>query len=232
MQPKVEVGGDHSLFTRCTALFNPMKVAEIQKLIAIGPDLTEDQLRKARDLIGEFANCFALSVSKVTAILGAFHKIHIPPDVVFPKKIPHQWPLTDPQQKYLSKAIDELLEAGIIERIRPKDVKCALLITLSQKAHSNTGLSLDELCYKVNTECVAYGLPPMDNIEWPPQAPVPTDAPKPQTWCMCQNYTALNKVMHVFPMPQGDICTKQQWLSGHRWVHGFDFASGFYASRY
>lgn len=30
-------------------------------------------------------------------------------------------------------------------------------------------------------------------------------------------------------MPQGDICTKHHQLSGHQWVHGFDFASGFYA---
>jgi len=28
---------------------------------------------------------------------------------------------------------------------------------------------------------------------------------------------------------QGDIRTKQRRLSGHRWIHGFDFASGFYA---
>ena len=30
-------------------------------------------------------------------------------------------------------------------------------------------------------------------------------------------------------MPQGDIRAKQQQLSGHRWVSGFDFAAGFYA---
>ena len=30
-------------------------------------------------------------------------------------------------------------------------------------------------------------------------------------------------------MPQGDIQAKQQRLSGHRWVSGFDFAAGFYA---
>jgi hypothetical protein len=30
-------------------------------------------------------------------------------------------------------------------------------------------------------------------------------------------------------MPQGDIRAKQQCLSGHRWVSGFDFAAGFYA---
>ena len=30
-------------------------------------------------------------------------------------------------------------------------------------------------------------------------------------------------------MPQGNIHTKQQALSGHRWVLIFDFATGFYA---
>lgn len=30
-------------------------------------------------------------------------------------------------------------------------------------------------------------------------------------------------------MPQGDIRAKQQQLSGHRWVSGFDFVAGFYA---
>ena len=44
-----------------------------------------------------------------------------------------------------------------------------------------------------------------------------------------QNYVVLNRVTHVFPMPQGDIHTKQRRLSGHRWIHGFNFASGFYA---
>ena len=77
------------MFTRQTAPFNPRRVTEIQRLVAIGPDLTEKQLTKVRDLIGKFADCFALSVGEVTAIPGAFHKIHIPPDVVFPKKIPH-----------------------------------------------------------------------------------------------------------------------------------------------
>jgi len=55
------------------------------------------------------------------------------------------------------------------------------------------------------------------------------DPTQPQKWRICQNYGALNKVTQVFPMPQGDIRTKQRQLSGHRWVHGFDFASGFYA---
>ena len=229
MQPEVDVGGDHSLFTRCTAPFNPKRVAEILKLVAIGPDLTDEQTTKAKKLISDFADCFALSVSEVIAIPGATHKIHVPPGVTFPRKIPHQRPLTDPQRKYLSKAIDELLAADIIEPIRPEDVKCASPITLAQKPHENAGLSLDELRYKVNMECVTHGLPSVEGIERPPPTPSSTVPPKPQTWRVCQNYAALNKVTRVFPMPQGDIRTKQQRLSGHRWVHGFDFASGFYA---
>ena len=229
MQPEVDLGGDHSLFTRHTAPFSPKRVAEILRLVAVGPDLTDDQTTKAKNLISEFADCFALSVSEVIAIPGATHKIHIPPGVTFPKKIPHQRPLTEPQRKYLSNAIDELLAADIIEPIRPEDVKCASPITLAQKPHENAGLSLDELRYKVNMECVTHGLPSVEGIERPPPTPSPTAPPKPQTWRICQNYAALNKVTQVFPMPQGDIRTKQQRLSGHRWVHGFDFASGFYA---
>ena len=44
-----------------------------------------------------------------------------------------------------------------------------------------------------------------------------------------QNFTQINKVTKVAPMPQGDITAKQQRLSGHRWVSGFNFAAGFYA---
>ena len=35
--------------------------------------------------------------------------------------------------------------------------------------------------------------------------------------------------MKITAMPQGNICLKQQQLSGHRYISVFDFASGFYA---
>ena len=53
-----------------------------------------------------------------------------------------------------------------------------------------------------------------------------SDEPK---WCICQNFTQVNKITKVAPMPQGDIRAKQQCLSEHWWVAGFDFATGFYA---
>ena len=35
--------------------------------------------------------------------------------------------------------------------------------------------------------------------------------------------------MQILPMPQGNICTKHQAVSGHCWISLFDFAAGFYA---
>ena len=151
------------------------------------------------------------------------HHVHILPDVMFPKKIPHQRQLMEAQRTYLSNAIDELLAANIFEPIRPEDVKCASPITLTQKVHSNLGLSFDKLRHRVNEECISHGLPPAHNVE-PPVTHMPTlsndmemayDPTQPQKWWIFQNYGALNRVTHVFPMLQGDICTKQRRLSRH-----------------
>lgn len=204
--------------------------------MSIGSDLSGTQRDRVCALITEFADCFALSVREVLPIPGAEHHIHIPQDAVFPKKIPHQRPLTEAQRAYLSDAINELLAADIIEPIRPEDVKCASPITLAQKAHDSPGLSLDELRHRVNMECIRNGIPPVHDVDCP-ATPTPAllsnqnilyDPTQPQKWCICQNYGVLNKVTQVFPMTQGDIHTKQRQLSGHRWVHGFNFASGFY----
>jgi hypothetical protein len=141
------------------------------------------------------------------------------------------------QRAYLSDAIDELPTADIIEPIRPEDVKCVSPITLAQKVHSNPGLLLNELKHRINKRCITDRLPPTHNIETPVihtttpsnDTKMAYDPTQPQKWCICQNYGALNKVTQVFPMPQGDICTKQRCLSGHRWIHSFNFTSGFYA---
>lgn len=232
LQPELEIGNDHSLFTRASDTINPRRIEEILKQVAIGPNLSDEAQSKVHNLISEFVDCLALSVREVLPVPGTEHRIHIPPDVVFLKKITYQRQLTVAQCQDLSDAIDELLAADIIEPIRSEDVKCASPITLAQKVHTNPGLSLDKLCHRVNEECIANGIPPIHNVEAPD---VPTMSPtkdsamsydpmQPQKWHIWQNYRALNKVTQVFPMPQGDICTKQCRLSGHRWVHGFDFA--------
>jgi len=237
LQPEVELDDDTSFFTRTTDPHNPRRVAEILKNVSIGTDLSDKQRDQICDLLSEFADCFALSIREVLPIPGAEHRMHIPPDVVFPKRIPHQRQLTEAQRTYLSNAIDELVKAEIIETIRPEDVKCVSPITLAQKIHVKEGLSLNELRHRVNEECIASGSPPVHDVDSSTyHIPAPAENPdmtydptQPQKWRICQNYAALNRVTQVFPMPQGDIRTKQRRLSGHRWIHGFDFASGFYA---
>jgi len=125
-----------------------------------------------------------------------------------------------------------MLEAGICEPIEAKDVKCVSPITLAAKAHSTGGLTMDELCQRLNQECEQVGID-QPFIGPQPTLPVGRDSadpnPPPQKFRVCTNYKKLNEVTQVLPMPQGDIRTKQQAVSGHRWISLFDFAAGFYA---
>jgi len=82
---------------------------------------------------------------------------------------------------------------------------------------------LNELCHQVNEECIDNGFPLVHDIDSSTyHIPAPAenanmtyDPTQPQKWRICQNYVALNQVTQVFPMPQGDIRTKQRRLSGH-----------------
>ena len=51
---------------------------------------------------------------------------------------------------------------------------------------------------------------------------------KAKKWRMCQDFREINKVTEITPAPQGDIQAKQLRLLGHRYMHVFDFAAGFY----
>lgn len=194
-----------SLFTRQTDPFKPERVEEILGLITIGTDLTDKERNEVRDLIREFADIFALSVHEVLPVNDAIHRLNISPDATFSKKV-HQKPLTPPQRQYLYESIDVMLEAGIIEPCTPENVKCVSPTTLAQKAHQGKGLTLEELQHRVNDECIAHGMEP--RFDLPPRtAPTPddrenTDKPK---WRICQNFSQINKVTQVAPMPQGDI---------------------------
>ena len=142
----------------------------------------------------------------------------------------NQKPLTPPQKKYLYDSIDTMLNAGIIEQCSPDQVKCVSPTTLAQKAHAGAGLMLEELQHRVNDECIASGYNTAFNLP-PRSSPTPddeTDESEPK-WRICQNFSQINKVTKIAPMPQGDIRAKQQRLSGHRWVSSIDFVAGFYA---
>jgi transposase InsO family protein len=217
-----------NLYTRMTHPNKPERVQELLRLVTIGDDLSIEEKRKVQQLITSFADIFALSVSEVKVVEGAVHRLDIPPDVTFPMKV-HQKPLTPPQRRHLYTSIDTMLEAGVIEACNPEEVKCISATTLAQKAHEGKGLSLEELQHRVNDECVTNGMEP--KFDLPPRMnPTPDDStPDEPKWRICQNFSQINKITKVAPMPQGDIRAKQQRLSGHRWVSGFDFAAGFYA---
>ena len=219
---------NNNLFTRMTHPHKPERVQELLRLITIGDDLQEDEKQKVRQLVSDFADIFALSVSEVKVVENAVHRLDIPPDATFPMKV-HQKPLTPPQRRYLYDSIDKMLEAGIIEACKPEEVKCISATTLAQKTHEGKGLALGELQHRVNDECIAHGME--TEFDLPPRTtPTPEDNPiGDPKWRICQNFAQINKITKVAPMPQGDIRSKQQRLSGHRWVSGFDFAAGFYA---
>ena len=124
-----------------------------------------------------------------------------------------------------------MLAVGIVRPITHQDVKCCGATMLAKKTHEGDGLMLNTLQHHLNDQCIAAGFPSafkeLPLIEETDMEPGPT--PVQNKWRVCQDFTELNKVTKVPPMPQGDIRRKQQNLSGHRWITVFNFANGFYA---
>ncbi|KIJ89815.1 hypothetical protein K443DRAFT_117488, partial [Laccaria amethystina LaAM-08-1] len=122
------------VFTRTSDPFKATRVEEIHRQITIGEDLTSGEKAQVQALISEFADVFALSVSEVTPVEGAIHRLNIDPDAKFSTKV-HQKPLTPPQRQYLYEKLQAMLDADIIEPCEPGQVKCVSPTTLAQKTH-------------------------------------------------------------------------------------------------
>ena len=229
-QPEVMKVFEPSVLTRKTDPRSPERIAAIQAKITVGSDLTMAQAALIRQTIAEYADCFALSMSEVTPVEGAAHRLDIPRDTPFRTKV-NQRPQTPPQREFFNGVLDKMLEAGIIRPIDYQDVKCCGATTLAKKAHEGSGRTLNTLKHQVNDECIAAGFPPAhQNLPPLEEADLSSSTPPAQNkWRVCQDFAELNRVTKVPPMPQGDIRQKQQNLSGHRWITVFDFANGFYA---
>ena len=216
-QPEIMVGADKSFFTQASEPFKPTCIAEILHLIHIDDDVSGKEHSSVWQLVEEFADIFALLVHEVKHILGAEHHLDIPKDTPLHMKI-GQKPMTPPQAAYFLKALDIMVNVGIFTPIAARDVKCVSPITLAEKAHTEKGMTMDELRQKINMECDNIGVP---SPSIPPPNTQPLIVPnhkgviQPQKWRVCTNYQELNKIMKVLPMPQGNIHPKQQALSGH-----------------
>ena len=221
-----------SVLTRESDPHKVERVARIIKEVTIGPDVTPEvpeQRHIIQDTLEEFADCFALSIKEVNAIPGAVHKLNIPEGTTFRTKIPPRSYNPD-QRAFVNAKVDEMLEAGIIRPIHPREVRFVAQTVLAQKTHDGQGLNIDELKYIVNDQCLKNGLPNEFNVPQQ-QNLTPNTSTKPSSptkWRMCQDFGGINRVTEVAPIPQGDIWAKQLRLSGHRYVHVFDFAAGFY----
>ena len=213
-------------FTRTTEPRNPARIAILLDQIHIGPDLTLNEQLAVQQLVIEFADCFTLLMAKVIPVDNAIHRLNIPADATFSYKV-RQRPLTPPQRPWFHKKLDEMLAAGIIAPCHPSKVKAVSLTTLAQKAHETGGLTLDEIRQLVNDQLIASRNPAAFTTTTNTPC-LQTDSTLEQKWQICQNFTEVNNVTQVTPMPQGDIRAKQQHLSGHRWLLVFNFASGFY----
>jgi hypothetical protein len=205
----------------------PERIAKIQADVKIGDDITKDQRKEVLQILAEYADCFVLNISEVVQIPGAVHKLNIPDGATFNTR-PRSPNWTPKQRKFIHGKVDEMLEAGIVRSIHPRDVKCVAPVVLLKKVYENGGLPIVELMHKVNDKCLANGMPPAFDLPPRPAKTQEESEDAPIKWRICQNFKELNEVTKIASMPQGDIRAKQLCLSGHHWIHVFDFAAGFH----
>ena len=231
-QPMLTKVFELNILTQRTAPFLLVRVDVVMEEIMVGNDLMAGERRRVEDVLREFADCFALSMSKVIPVDGAAHKLNIPEGSTFCTKV-NQCPLSIPQCEFFNGVIDKMLGTGVIASISHRDVKSCGVTMLAKKVHKGGGLSIEELQHQVNEECIAVGFPSaFENLPPCPDSPekgLPLGEAPATKWWVCQDFADLNKVTQVPALPQGDIRAKQQHLSGHRWLNVFDFANGFYA---
>ena len=86
---------------------------------------------------------------------------------------------------------------------------------------------------QIQSQCLEHGI--SSEFKIPPQPELGPSLPEKQAmpikWCIYQDFRGINKVTKVAPVPQGNIHAKQLQLSGHQYIHVFNFAAGFYGIR-
>lgn len=174
--------GMDSIFTQHTDPFKTERVAQILSEVTLGNDLMDEQQEITKAVVKKFADCFALAMSEVNPIPGVSHQLKILADARFQTKI-SQWSMTPPQRKYLHEKVDEMLAAGIITPIHPRDIRNVAPTVLAQKVHKGSGLTMDELKHRVNDKCISYSI--HGEFDLPPR-PKPrepaTKTPTSQKW--------------------------------------------------
>ncbi|KAF8605777.1 hypothetical protein BDV93DRAFT_396050, partial [Ceratobasidium sp. AG-I] len=92
------------------------RVADIKNKVSIGDNQTPEQRERVLDLVAEFADVFALSLSEVLLVDFAELKFDILPGLSFLKRA-GQKRLPELQCDALYCTVDELEAAGTVERV-------------------------------------------------------------------------------------------------------------------
>ena len=234
---KIDRGSNTSL--RVMDPHSEERVDEILSKVEIGPDLNDEQRDQVKDLIREFADVFALSMSEVLTVDWHQHHLDIDPDVKLPKRM-SQRPITENQKEWYYKMLDEMEASSVIQKVPGEFIKCLNSTNLAPKEAGKTGATKVEILRKVNAECIKNDLPPFwEEAILPGESnealldAVEGIAPNEvkSKWRICHAFMALNRATQIPPFPQGDLNGKHQFAAGHRWASVIDFAAGYYAIR-
>ncbi|KAG8723899.1 hypothetical protein FRC09_001302 [Ceratobasidium sp. 395] len=210
---------------RTTDPFSPKRVADILSKVTIGPDLTEDERSQVKALIAEFADVFALDLSKVLPVKTHHHRLNIPAGTKFRQRV-NQKPLSQAQKEWLYPQLDQMEAAGIIKRV-PNTFPAAVSPTnVVPKPGGTNEPSLEYLQAMANQACRDAGIP----IRYPePQSQPAPPPPKEAKFRLVHNFCEVNDHTKIPAFPMGDLAAKQRSVAGFRYVNVIDFASGFNA---
>ncbi|QRV73371.1 Retrovirus-related Pol polyprotein from transposon [Ceratobasidium sp. AG-Ba] len=198
---------------RTTNPFDQDRVADIQRKVTIGDDLTPDQRKRVMDLVGEYADIFARSLSEVLPIDFMQMRLDVPEGTQFPRR-PGQKRLTEPQREWLYKTLDDMERAKIIAKVPQDQVAAVSPTNIVPKPGGAELPSLASLRRMANEQCRLYGLPvlwPDVEVEGPEEAPQPTET----KYRLVHNFAAVNKVTQLRPFPMGDLPNMQRKVAGH-----------------
>ncbi|KAF8595095.1 hypothetical protein BDV93DRAFT_457612, partial [Ceratobasidium sp. AG-I] len=119
-------------------------VAEILWRVLISEDLVPEQRKRVSDLVREFANVFALSLSELLPVDFAEMVLDIPVGATFPKHA-GQWRLTEPQRQWLYGILDNMENAKIIAKVSQDQVAAVLPTNIVPKPRGAELPSLESL---------------------------------------------------------------------------------------
>ena len=232
---KIDRGTNTS--ARVTNTFNEARVQEILKAVKINPDLSDEQRQQVRSLIWEYADVFALSLSKVLYVDWYKLKLNFDPNQTFLTQI-NQRPVTEGQKEWFNNILDDMEKSYVIQKVPGDFIKNLSSTNLVPKESGKTGLTRTEVLRQVNCECTKNGLPlfweqvPSDEDTGQSAILEAAEDDKPNTpktkWRVCHAFNALNKATQVPPFSAGNLRAKQEFAAGHHWASVINFAAGYY----